>query len=224
MNPGWRKNYLRYKSFFLNVSTQYKERADIKVYLEILLSLITITIFSVFALRPTLITIAQLIKEVETKKEALAEINSKIQKLSQAQIIYDQQRKNISLLNSAVPDKALPHVIARQIEALTSKNNVEILRVNLGEAQILAAQDTNNTSSTQNQISPKQEFEISLQTEVNIENYQNLLNLISDLEKLRMPIKFDSLSLSSKENEKDNTKKVSLFLSGKMPYLYKKGL
>jgi hypothetical protein len=39
MNPGWRGNYFRYKSYFLNVMGQYRERADIKAYIEILLSL-----------------------------------------------------------------------------------------------------------------------------------------------------------------------------------------
>ena len=81
MNQSWRREYLRYKSYFLNVMGRYKERADVKVYLEILLSLATISVFAIFALRPTILTIAGLLKEIETKKETLAKMDEKISNL-----------------------------------------------------------------------------------------------------------------------------------------------
>src|SRR3989304_278866 len=102
MNPGWRGNYLRYKSYFLNVVGQYRERADIKAYIEILLSLATISIFAVFALRPTLLTIAELIKEIDTKKQTLIKMEDKIENLSSAHTLYDRERSRINILLTSI--------------------------------------------------------------------------------------------------------------------------
>lgn len=215
MNPGWRKNYLRYRSFFLNIANQYRERADIKVYLEILLSLATITIFSVFALRPTLLTIAALLKEIETKKETLTQIDSKIQKLSQAQSINDQQRKNLLLLNSAVPDKAEPDVFVRQIEAILSKNSLTATRINLGEGVILADSNTRSASDK------AQELTFSIQTRLDIKDYLLSQNVISDLENLRIPVKIGNISFSLEEDKETGTKYVTLIISGVIPYLFR---
>ena len=101
MYPGWRNNYLRYKTYFLNVLGRYRERADVRVYLEILLSLTAISIFSVFALRPTLLTIAELIKEIESKKLTLTQMEEKINNLSQAQTLFDRERGKIVLLDTS---------------------------------------------------------------------------------------------------------------------------
>ena len=96
MRPtDWKKNYVRYRSYFLDIAGRYKERTDIRVYLEILLSLTTISIFSIFALRPTLLTIGGLIKDIEAKKATLVKMDEKMKNLSQAQNLYDQEREKI---------------------------------------------------------------------------------------------------------------------------------
>ena len=123
MNPSWRKNYLRYKTYFLNVVARYKEREDVKVYLEILLSLLTISVFAVFALRPTLITIAQLIKDIQGKKETVAKMDEKIGKINKAKVLYDSEKERIALLDTAIPAKPQAEVFIRQIEGLVGKDN-----------------------------------------------------------------------------------------------------
>src|SRR3989304_7020767 len=135
MDTGWRKNYLRYKSFFLNILTQYRERSDWKAYLEILLSLTTVSIFSIFALRPTILTIAELIRQIEEKKDTVSQMDAKIQNLSKAQTLYDRQRPNIiPLTETAIPKNSNSDIFARQIEGLSSSNQVGISLLSLGKA------------------------------------------------------------------------------------------
>ncbi|MCK4588646.1 hypothetical protein KAT60_02400, partial [Candidatus Woesebacteria bacterium] len=88
MALGWRRGYLRYKSYFLNVIVVYKRRKDLRMFLEITLSLVTISFFAVFALKPTLLTIAELTKEIKTKEETVAKMDEKIQNLERGQQIY----------------------------------------------------------------------------------------------------------------------------------------
>lgn len=224
MRPGWRKNYLRYKSYFLNVAGQYRERADIKVYLEILLSLATVTVFSVFALRPTLLTIAELIKEIEAKNKTLTILDSKIQDLSQAQSLSDQQRTNLSLLHIAIPQDPSPDIFARQIEILSQKHQTPITSFNLGKALILG-DETPKTPTSQEKpqdsktISQVEELTFSLQTEVNITNFTSSSNLLSDLEQLRRPVKIESFTFNSVENKNEREKNIIFVVNGILPYL-----
>ena len=81
MAGGWRSNYLRYRSFFLNIYNVYKRRPDLKMFMEILLSLGTISFFAAFALRPTALTIVDLLEQIDEKETTIEKMDQKIQNL-----------------------------------------------------------------------------------------------------------------------------------------------
>jgi hypothetical protein len=224
MEASWRRNYLRYKSFFLNMLTQYKERSDWKAYLEILLSLLTVSIFSIFALRPTLLTIAELIKQIEEKKETVAQMDAKISSLSAAQSIYDRERNNIKLLNNfSVPQKAEYDIFARQIEGLSSRYQIGITSFSLGEAQILGrpilkpkpgtTEASKDTSASEGDM-----LSFSINSTLSVDQYPSVINFLRDFENLRTISQVENLDLRIKEEEKTNQKTLILLLEGAIPY------
>lgn len=222
MNQSWRRDYLRYKSYFLNVMGRYKERADIKAYLEILLSLVTISIFAIFALRPTILTIAGLLKEIETKKETLAKMDEKISNLSRAQVLFDQEQQNVNLLKGSVPTNPVPDVFARQIEGLSIRYSVPITKISLDKATILGLQAAPPQTETKNKVPFPQgtsELLFSITFTVGIEEYQSLTNLLSDLEKLRRPAKIDKLVMNA--SKEGNNTLLLLAIEGRIPYYQK---
>ncbi|OGM09529.1 hypothetical protein A2159_00040 [Candidatus Woesebacteria bacterium RBG_13_34_9] len=219
MEPSWRKDYIRYKSYFLNLIGRYKERSDVKAYLEIILSLITISIFSVFALRPTLLTIGELIKEIESRKQILSQMNDKIKNLSQAQSLYDKQRSKIALLKIAVPKKADPINLARQIEGLSFKNKAVVLGMSSEKAYLGGVNDKsdqvlNNTDNSLNELI------FSVQTTAPLEEYSALSSFLSDLENLRRIVKVDKLIINVNEIiENENVQKSLIFnIEGRVFY------
>jgi hypothetical protein len=115
MALGWRKDYLRYRSYFLNIVNVYKQRRDVKAFLELILTLVTISFFALFALKPTLLTIIELLREIEAKEETVEKMDTKIQNLQQAQTLYIQEAARIKLLETAIPDKPAPDLFVRQI-------------------------------------------------------------------------------------------------------------
>ena len=116
MGPAWRRNYIRYKRLFLSFFSTYRERQDIKMFLEILLSLASISILSLAALRPTIITITELIKEIETKKDIIEKMDKKIETLTKAQFLYDQEISRIRLLETSIPKEPYPDAFLQQLE------------------------------------------------------------------------------------------------------------
>lgn len=220
MSNNWKKKYLKNRSYYLNVAAQYSKRADIKAYLEILLSLATVIVFAIFALRPTLITIAELIKEIDSKKDTVQKMDDKIQKLAKAQSLFDQQRPNILLLSAAMPDSASPDSFIRQVEGLSIKHQSSISDLTVGSSTILGAQSKEKELKEQD-ISPVPEgagtLDFSVTAVVNINDYSAIYNLLKDLEKLRRPIKFDSLKIDV--SSKEEIKSLNMNVSGRLPYL-----
>lgn len=227
MEGNWRRNYLRYKSFFLNMLSQYGERNSWKTYLEILLSLGTISVFSIFALKPTVLTIAELIKQIDEKRSTIQKMDNKIQNLSKAQIIYDGERGNINLLEqTAVPKTVNPEVFARQIEGLSVKHNVEILTINLGEGLIRKSPnssklifdniDDKNTNPT---TGGHTEVDFSVSMKSNIEAYQLLNTLLTDFANLRQPPKIERVDFKKEITKEQETTELTLTIKGNLEYL-----
>ena len=208
--------------------TQYRERSDWRAYLEILLSLATISIFSVFALRPTLLTIAELVKEIEEKDKTLKTMDNKIQNLGKAQSLYDQQIGNIQLLeNHAIPKSPNADIFARQIEGLSNSHNVRISSISLGKAVILGEQPKmSNQDQADDQKKTDETFpegasslSFSVNGEIEIGQYAFLTTFLSEFERLRMPAKIDSFNLKLKEEEQEQQKILTLIIEGRLPYL-----
>jgi len=203
--------------------TQYKERSDWKAYLEILLSLITVSVFSIFALRPTILTIAQLIKQIGDKKATIAQMDEKIQALSKAQTLYYSESGNIQILTGvSVPQKASLDIFARQMEALSSKYQLGLTRLSLGEATLIGpqppAKKTDNSSSLP-PIVGSSELPYSVTLEGGIDQYKPMVSLISEFEFLRTISKIDNLSLGVKVNQKTGDRTLIILLEGRLPYL-----
>ena len=220
MNPGWRGNYFRYKSYFLNVMGQYRERVDIKIYIEILLSLATISIFAVFALRPTLLTIAELIKEIDTKHQTLTKMENKIQDLSSAQTLYDRERSRINILLTSIPDKPNPEVFARQIEGLSEKYGPQITEITVGEA-VIAGKDASSEEIKVKETTPlpegSTEVPVSAIFIADLNQYSNLSAILTDFEKALRPVKIDNIHLATITTDED-IKLLSLTLEGRLAY------
>lgn len=222
MNSSWRKKYLRNKSYYLSVAAQYRKRADIRAYLEILLSLVTVIIFAIFALRPTLITIAELIREIDAKKETIAKMDAKIKNLATAQALFDQQRNNVLLLNSAIPESPAPDSFSRQIEGLSNQYETAVSSINLGNASILGVKSKDDKNKKEN-VTPLPEnaegYEFSVAAITPVDQYSSLYSLLTDFEKLRRPAKIDNINLSVTKGE--DTEKLNLTINGRLPYLKK---
>lgn len=212
MEGGWRQNYQRYKSYFLNVVSQYQKRADVRVYLEILLSLITISAFAIFAIKPTFTTIAELIKEIEGKENTLATMETKVENLEKAQALYDQEAQRIELLKIAVPDSPSPDVFARQIEGLSGSHQVTLTTEEVEEVVLSGA--TENKSSEDNPL-PEKAGGLSFSFNIEAE-YQPLFNFLSDFELLRRPSFLNLVQIRTSETEEG--RQIVLTIQGSAPY------
>lgn len=217
MALGWRKDYLRYRSYFLNIVSVYKQRRDLKVFLELLLSLTTISFFAVFALKPTLLTVVELLKEIKAKEETVENMNTKIQNLQQAQTLYIEEEARITLLETAIPNNPTPDFFVRQIEGLASSYPINLLGITIGEVTLLGKE---KEVRLKNELQPLPEESKGISFSISIAgSYQGLVNFLAALEDMRRPVIIDALNvLSPQVEETDN---LVLVVTGRTPYLKK---
>jgi hypothetical protein len=221
MNPNWRNRYLRYRAYFLNVMLKYREKPQVRAYLEILLSFVTISVFGVFAIKPTAVTIAQLLKEIEAKKAIVAQMEAKIGNLEEAQRVYTDNSEKIAILESAIPKRPSPQEFARQVEGLSGKNQVEILKVTTSGGPLVGKPKVEPVIVEEGVEAPPQELfpllNFSINMKVSTPQYGSLSAFTSDiLYKIRNPIRLDVIRMDT-QSEKEG-KSIILIINGKIPY------
>lgn len=212
MATNLQKNYIRYKEYFLNIALVYKRRPDLKMYLELFLSLVTISFFLVLALKPTIITILDLLKDIKTNEDVIVRMDLKIKDLPIAQNVFSTQIEKINLLETAVPARPDPHLFARQIEGIANKNSIFLLSLSFDKL-VLVGED-NEKPEKPAFLEGAKEISITLSS---TGSYANLLSFLSDLETLRRPYLISSVSLSKTLGE--GVQPIILSVNGKSPYL-----
>lgn len=216
MALGWRKNYYRYKGYFLNIYEVYKRRPDLKVFLELLLTLATISFFLVFALRPTVLAIVELTRDIRAKEETISKMDTKIQNLQTAQRNYVAQNANLELLETAIPNNPQPDLAVRQLEGLANNSGVAILGLNMGEAVLVGTLSDRQKKANDLESLPQDAAGVAFSISVT-GPYPSLQNFLSNLNNMRRPAKIDSLNINSSQIAGGAV--LVIIVNGRLPYI-----
>lgn len=214
MALSWRKDYIRYKELFLKLLVKYRKRDDVKAFLEVILSLITITFFSIFALKPTVLTITELVRSNKEKERTIQKMDEKIRNIQTAQNVYRQNAEKIPLIKNSVPDTPSPDTLIRQIEGIANLNSVIILGSSVDETLLIGMEDSKKKSK-EDIVLPEgariMNFSVSTSG-----NYSSLFNFLSNLGNMRRPIIIESVNLTA--NDTDSGKVIVMLITGKTTF------
>jgi hypothetical protein len=216
MALGWRGSYTRYKEFFLNISALYKKRAELRAFLEIILSLSTIIIFLLFALKPTVLTIIDLVQQIREKQSTLSGLTKKISDLQKASGLLQQNQASIQNVNIAVPTLAKPNILAGQVVGLATKNSVEVLGFSINQITLVGT----STSKSHSDFKPLPGNVVEMPFSISVRGpYPDLIAFIKDFENLRIATKIDTVGVSSSITDKGLI--IVAVISGRAPFIGK---
>jgi hypothetical protein len=215
MALGWRGQYFRYKDFYLNMLALYKQRRDVRAFLELILSLSTVIIFIVFALKPTALTVISLYKDVTDKKTVLTDLNQKIKDLQTANNVFSQDQNLIPDIDAAVFGNPQPDTVSKQILGLGVKDSVSVLGISIGQVTLIGKSKASVTSTD---VKPLPGGALSMPISISVKgSYANLLAFIKDYEGLRIPSKVDSLVVNASQTQEGNV--IVGIITARVPYL-----
>jgi Tfp pilus assembly protein PilO len=190
------------------VLMDFYQKPVARVSIELILSVIVVIFFAIFAIRPTLITMADLVKEIEDKKELTKQMDLKLASLATAQEQYVLHQTKFYLLDETIPLQLDLVRSLKKIEKIAGEGQLVINSMSLSEIP----QKVREESLTSNFGDYERKF-----LEINIEligNYFQIREFAEKIINLRQLIVVDQVSIS-KETESDN---LSATLRVSLPY------
>lgn len=112
---------------------QFYQKPVAKVSLELFFSIAAVLFFAVFAIRPTLLTMSDLLKEIEDKEKLDKQFSQKIAALSTVQPLYLQLQDQLSILDDAIPSSPQLIYSLKVIEKIASELQLVISSINVIE-------------------------------------------------------------------------------------------
>jgi len=219
MAASWQTQGTKYQEYLITMVALYRRRPDLKAYLELLLSLATIAVLGVFAIRPTALTITQLLTDINNKQETANQMTKKIADLNTAQNLMLNQKANIALLQKAIPTGAAPEDYERQIEGIAAREGVTLATSSIdptlikGEGEVAGAKTTSSNGVNAAIPLPTEAKGMKLSFIVT-GTYQQVSSFLKDIENERRPIVLDDVSLSSATSDPS----LTLTVTGRVTY------
>ena len=185
----------RYYKYYQKLEPAFKNRKT-QAYLMAVLSLMTISFFGFFAIRPTLKTIAVLQRQIIDRKTLNEKLDEKINALILAQDEYRLIEADLPLIYTLLPEKPEFPLLMRLLENLTIQNSATISGIQFDPIVLYEKSPPETETATETKDTAADEtipmfFTLSFQGK-----YQNLINLLDQLTRLERLITINSVDLS----------------------------
>jgi Tfp pilus assembly protein PilO len=188
LDRNYKMEYTRYRHYFHRLWIFY-QKPMAKVSTALLLTLFTIVFFAAFAIRPTLVTVAELLKKIDDQQKVLAEMKKKSAALASAQQEYIVAQSELPKLNEAVPSDAALQNLIHLIEGVAAVHQIALSGVTYGDINYQAP-GAPHASGPQSRL-------ISLTVTT---DYEGLKTFLTDLLLLPRLLTVESVSLAPPTN------------------------
>lgn len=171
------------------------------------ITIFTVTFFLIVAIKPTLVTIAKLNKEIKDKTEASIQLQKKIDAIVAAQDIYARNSDNLVLLDDAFPEKSEFPRLAYFFEQISTSSGVIIKSLNFEKI----GSPSNKAKDTSLLSTLPLNFSIIAKGD-----YPQLKNFLTELESSRRIIKITSTTFN--QQKKDDKVELTIYISGQASF------
>ncbi|NCN59084.1 hypothetical protein COW99_01230 [Candidatus Roizmanbacteria bacterium CG22_combo_CG10-13_8_21_14_all_38_20] len=151
-------------------------------YMMLILSLFTMSFFGLFALRPTLVTIATLNRQIKDSREIDRRLTEKLNVLVQAQAEYEVIAPFLSKINQAIPEYPEYTELLADLEEIREASGSAVSKLGIGTVEI--------KSSIPGQV------DLAVASEGGYLSLEDFINLLLTNERL---LTINSLGFNSKE-------------------------
>lgn len=188
------------KNYFENLTaTKYREYLKIlpnmqqehaQSLLTLILTFAALSFFGIFAINPTLSTIANLKKQLADDTEVNQELQTKINNLSSLQTQYTELGPNLTNILNAIPLNANAPLLSGQIAALIKKHKLTVSSYRIDEVQLASTPKIVKTQS----------YIFTLQTEG---NYNDMMAFSKELNNLNRIITVETMEIGKDTQTND---------------------
>lgn len=186
MNAPSKVDFAQYRRYFTTLETTV-QKPKVRAYTTSILSLLSVSLFGWFAIKPTIQTILYLRREIADKQVINQQMEEKITSLIEAQAGYQKAQPSLLFLKQATPTDPELLELLLQFKHLAANVGVTIDTVQLPTAPLLGQESTQSADETQ--------APLPIQLSVN-GNYVAIKSFIEGLLNMRRIAMVDSMKLS----------------------------
>lgn len=177
-------------------------------------AILLIAFFVVFAIKPTVVTIVELLAEIEAREELNQQLEKKINQIIAAQTLYNKIYDRLYLLDQALPANPEFAYFSQNLEG--NRLNADLTLSTLNYSSIILTQKKAAEATT----SPEESQEVSFATGLS-GYYPNLKIFLEDIFNQRRIIYINSLKIEQNKTglTEEQTLPLIITIDGKAFYL-----
>lgn len=177
---------------YLKKLPSFKEKKTQQVT-TLVLTLVALSFFGLFAINPTISTIAELQKELSDAQDVKTRLEQKIVNLGKLQIQYRTIQTDLPVVLSALPKTPSIPLLTAQLQAIAKSKNVELKNLQIYEVEISPLRAGVNRVSS---------FNFNTQA---VGVYPDLVAFLQTLSDFDRILTFDFISLSKNKDAQTST-------------------
>lgn len=158
-------------------------------FTSVILTLIALSFFGIFAINPTISTIVRLRREVEDNQFTKEQLTQKINNLSSLSKQYQELEPDLPYILSAIPQDPQISLLVAQLQSLARDSQVSLEGLQTFQVEVTTPQTAQKKYSS---------FSFSLAAEG---NYENILSLIDSIARIQRILSLDIIALNRKADE-----------------------
>ena len=176
-------------AYFENVIDLKNKRTIQFTYL--VLTVIALTFFGLFAINPTLTTIAKLERELDDNQFVDDQLQRKIQNLSSLQTSYAGISNDLPMIESSIPKNPQAPILIAQVQSVAKTNNVTLL-----STQVFPVELNENAKTDKNQSA----FSFIILGEG---SNSSISDFVDRMSKMQRVISLDQITLTKRADSSD---------------------
>lgn len=158
---------------------QFYNKPVTRVSFELIVSILTVILFALFALRPTLLTMSDLLREIQEKQQLDEQLGEKISSLATAQSEYSTYQTQIQALDQAILQNSSLEEVAYYLESLLLDSGMTVQRLAFGQIPVRTAPLADNPGQP---VLTKYQVQIVLDGD--LARFQSLLERVESIKPL----------------------------------------
>jgi Tfp pilus assembly protein PilO len=189
----------RYRKYYQSLEPVLKRKSS-RMYTSVIFSFLAVSLFSWYAVRPTIQTILRLRREIQDNIVINKQMEDKISALIEAQAFYQEIQPFLPAVNQALPPDpdAVPLVI--QLRNLASASGVLIMSLQPAATPLLGSTTDETTTPKTPVVNTKQQaYDISVSVQG---PYTNVLSYLQGLLTMRRIVTITGVAVTPVEKIK----------------------
>lgn len=170
-HPIFRNTYRRFSPLITNKKTAS--------YFTLTLTLLSLSFFGIFAIRPTLLTATSLFQSVSDLKQLNINYEQKISDIIRAQSEYEKILDDVSAINQALPKNPSFNLVAETMEKFAAREGFSITQLQIDNVDVSTPSSTNRVSSYGFRIIGTGDYQTITSFMSHILNWRRLVNINS---------------------------------------------